>query len=154
MITRSYRLRPGERGTLVLERPGCPPEAGVRVRRAFPWSRPLRYISVRSSSGTELEMIDDLQELPPEERQLVQDALSSTHFVPRILRVLAIAPRDRRWQVLTDRGPTEIQMQDREDIHALPDGRFLVRDVYGNVHELPALEHLDGKSRRLALEML
>jgi hypothetical protein len=67
---------------------------------------------------------------------------------------VAIDPRARVWRVETDRGRAEIRMQDRQDVVPLEDGRFLIHDVFGDVHLLPPLDALDRRSRRLALQMI
>src|SRR3954471_7493782 len=56
----SFELSSDEQGKLTLKRPGQTDEADVRVRRAFPWSKPDQWISVRSGEGKELLLVEDL----------------------------------------------------------------------------------------------
>ena len=137
-------------GKLTLKRPGRDDAADVRVRRAFPWSSPNRFISVRSSDGDELLLIEDLAALPPALQTTISTALASSVFIPKITRVEEVDDRFgfQQWKVRTDRGPAEFRVQEREDIRFLPDGRFAIRDADGNVYELTRLDQLDDHSRR------
>src|SRR5439155_19571109 len=140
---------------LVLKRPGEEDVRDVRVRRAFPWTNPDQFISIRSSEGKELLLIESLAGLPENLRQTIEQTLSGTVFIPRITRIDEVDVRFgyQQWKVQTDRGPVEFRVQEREDIRFLPDGRFSLRDADGNVYELARLSQLDEHSRR-AVEAL
>jgi hypothetical protein len=148
--TPAFDLVHDEQGKLGLKRPGEEDARDVRVRRAFPWSNPSELISIRSSEGKELVLIDSLVGLPDRLRQTIEDTLGGTVFIPRITRVDDVDVRFgyQQWKVQTDRGPAEFRVQEREDIRFLPDGRFSLRDADGNVYELPPLNTLDEHSLR------
>lgn len=150
-----FELIMDPQGKLILRRPGQEDVHDVRIRRAFPWSRPDRLISIRSSEGKELLLVEDLSGVAPEQRQLITRYLDATTFIPKILRVesVDVSFGHQNWKVITDRGSIEFRVQEREDIRFLHDGRFAIRDADGNVYELPRLEDLDEKSRR-AVESL
>jgi hypothetical protein len=137
-------------GKLNLVRPGQEPVADVRVRRAFPWSLPDQYISVRSSEGKELVLIERLGDLAPSQQELIRAVLSRWTLIPRIIRVHLIETRFGliHWEVETDRGRVEFNVQEREDIRFLGDGRFSIKDADGNIYELPRIENLDEQSVR------
>lgn len=151
----SFELIGDERGRLTLRRAGHEDAEDVRIRRAFPWSHPNRYISIRSSDGKELLLLDDLADVEEGVRKTIQHTLGETVFVPRITHVDRVDLRFgyQQWQVQTDRGPIEFRVQEREDIRFLPDGRFSLKDADGNIYELPRLEDLDEASRK-AVESL
>ena len=144
-----FNLVIDEQNKLVLKRPNEEDVRDVRVRRSFPWSNPGQYISVRSSEGKELMLIESLSGLPEGLRRTIETTLSGTIFIPRITRVDEVDVNFgyQQWKVQTDRGPVEFRVQEREDIRFLPDGRFSLRDADGNVYELPALSQLDEHSR-------
>jgi hypothetical protein len=144
-----FNLVIDEQNKLILKRPGEDDVRDVRVRRSFPWSNPGQYISVRSSEGKELMLIESLSGLPEGLRRTIETTLSGTIFIPRITRVDEVDVNFgyQQWKVQTDRGPVEFRVQEREDIRFLPDGRFSLRDADGNVYELPALAQLDEHSR-------
>jgi len=148
--TEPFELVADHAGKLTLKRPGHDDVADVRVRRAFPWSSPSRFISIRTSDGKELLLIEDLASLPPTLRTLIDGILASSVFIPKITRVDEVDVRFgfQQWKVRTDRGPVEFRVQEREDIRFLPDGRFSIRDADGNVYELAQFDKLDDHSRR------
>ena len=59
----SFELIEDEQKKLVLRRPSQDDVNDVRIRRAFPWSKPGEFVSIRSSDGKELVLIDDLNSL-------------------------------------------------------------------------------------------
>jgi hypothetical protein len=149
-MVQSFDIQPDPQGRLTLTRPGAPEQKDVRIRRAFPWSSPGRYVSVRDAEGKELLLIEDLAVLSEAQRRTIEAALEETSFVPKITRVNAVDVRFgyQQWRVSTDRGPAEFRVQEREDIRFLADGRFRIKDADGNVYELPRLPDLDEASRR------
>jgi hypothetical protein len=154
-LTEPFELSEDEQGRLVLKRPGKDDLVDVRVRRAFPWSRPTRHVSLRDAEGKEVMLIDDLESLDPALRKTVEASLESVSFIPRIDAVDDVDVRFgyQQWKVRTDRGPAEFRVQEREDIRFLPDGRFRIKDADGNVYEMVRLDQLDERSRR-AVEAL
>jgi hypothetical protein len=144
-----FTLAVDGQGKVVLSRPGEEDVKDVRIRRAFPWSDPSRYVSIRSSEGKELVLIDSLATLAEEQRRLIEQQLGMWAFVPKITRIIEIDMSFgfQQWKVETDRGPVEFRVQEREDVRFLGDGRFSVKDVDGCIYELPSLEKLDEASR-------
>jgi hypothetical protein len=145
-----FQLIVDEQSKLVLKRPGEEDVRDVRLRRAFPWSHPQQFVSIRSSDGKELMLIESLTGLPASLREMIEGTLAGAVFIPRITRVDEVDVRFgyQQWKVQTDRGPVEFRVQEREDIRFLPDGRFSLRDADGNVYELAPLAQLDEHSRR------
>jgi hypothetical protein len=146
-----FELFANEKGQWVLRRPGQDDLAEVRVRRAFPWSNPERYASVRNKEGKEVLLIPDLNQLPSAVAEAVRTALRTASLVPKIVRITKLQTEfgHQQWEVETDRGSTAFRVQEREDVRFLPDGRFSVKDADGNIYELPPVEQLDAPSRKL-----
>jgi hypothetical protein len=151
----TFDLIADDQNKLTLTRPGEDDVRDVRIRRAFPWSNASQFVSIRSSDGKELLMIEDVAQLPASVRGTIEAYLAATVRIPRIERIDAIDVRFgyQEWSVTTDRGRVGFRVQEREDIRFLPDGRFSVKDADGNIYELPPLNNLDEHSRR-ALEPL
>jgi hypothetical protein len=151
----TFELIADDKNKLTLKRPGHDDVPDVRIRRAFPWSNADQFVSIRSSDGKELMLIDDVAALPPALRKTIDDYLAATVRIPRIESIVAVDVRFgfQEWSVTTDRGPVSFRVQEREDIRFLPDGRYAIRDADGNIYELRALADLDDHSRR-ALEPL
>ena len=154
-MTEAFELHRDEQGRLVLRRPGVDDVVDVRVRRAFPWSAPDRYVSIRDSEGKELLLIDSLEPLDDGRRTTIEQSLGDASFIPRITAVHDVDVRFgyQQWKVKTDRGPAEFRVQEREDIRFLPDGRFRIKDADGTVYEMVRLDELDEASRH-AIEPL
>lgn len=152
----SFDLRMDGKTRLILVRPGQPDVEDVRVRRAFPWSMPDRFVSVRGRDGKELLMIEDVRKLPAELQERVRQAIRSSTFIPRIVKILSLDMRygHQEWVVETDRGRAEFRVQEREDVKTQADGRMSVKDADGNVYELPPEEQLDGVSRKLLHQII
>jgi hypothetical protein len=153
--TEPFELVMDEKHRLVLKRAGQEDVQDVRIRRVFPLTNAEQFISIRSSEGKELLLIDDLTSIRAEQRALIEQMLSNTNFVPQIQKVLEVDVRFgyQQWNVQTDRGPANFRVQEREDIRFLSDGRFRIKDADGNVYEMPSLEKLDEASRK-AVEAL
>jgi hypothetical protein len=154
--TSDFDLIEDEQGRLTLRRPGEDDVAKVAIRRAFPWSSPTKLISIRSTEGKELLLIDDLSQLPAALRLKIENWLARHSFVPKITRVhrIDLDFGYQQWKVETDRGPAEFRVQEREDIRFLHDGRFAIKDANGNIYELMNLAKLDAASRRVVEGLL
>jgi len=148
-MSTTFDLIEDEQKKLVLRRPGEDDVADVRIRRSFPWSKPGEFVSIRSSEGKELVLIDDLKSLDPDVRGKIEGWLNVHSFIPRITRIDEVDVRFgyQQWKVQTDRGSADFRVQEREDIRFLHDGRFTIKDADGNVYELARLDQLDHHSR-------
>lgn len=155
-MTDPFDLNTNDRGELILSRPGQDEIVNVRLRRAFPWSSPTKFVSIRSSEGKELVMIEDLATLAPDLRRRIEATLESGRFVPVIRKIRSVDVRfgHQEWDVETDKGPVKFRVQEREDVRFLGDGRFSVKDAEGNVYEVPPLIDLDEESRRAVEPLL
>ena len=150
MSSDTLDLIPDAQHKLTLKRAGHDDVHDVRIRRAFPWSNADAFVSIRSSDGKELMLIEDVSSLPPALRETITKYLGGTVLIPRIESIVAIDVRFgfQQWSVRTDRGPVSFRVQEREDIRFLPDGRYAIRDADGNIYELRRLSELDDHSRR------
>ena len=151
----AFDLVADDKNKLTLKRAGQDDVHDVRIRRAFPWSNAASFVSIRSSDGKELILMEDVATLPPQVRQTIESYLAGTVRIPRIESIVGIDVRFgfQEWSVNTDRGPVGFRVQEREDIRFLPDGRYAIRDADGNIYEMRALKDLDDASRH-ALEPL
>ena len=113
-----FQLIEGPTGKLTLRRPGEQDVDDVRIRRAFPWTHPAKFISIRGSDGKELVLIESLDALDALRRDQVVRWLDQHSFIPKITRVHEVDVRFgyQKWRVETDRGPAEFRVQEREDV--------------------------------------
>jgi len=145
----NFRFSENDKGQLVLHRDGHDDVADVRLRRAFPWSKAEEFVSVRDDKGKEIVMIERLSDLAPEQRTVAERFLANNSFLPKIERVERVNNDFgyQMWNVISDRGPLQFRVQEREDIRFLPDGRFSIKDVDGNIYVMPRVDQLDEHSR-------
>ncbi|MBK7615291.1 MAG: DUF1854 domain-containing protein [Burkholderiales bacterium] len=126
---------------------------GVVPVRAFPIAAPSAGISIVSTEGKELAWIDQLDQLPPHERALVNDELASREFVPVIHKLLHVSTYSTpsTWDLETDRGPTQLVLKGEEDIRRLPGNRasLLITSGHGVVFLVRDLLTMDKHSKKL-----
>jgi len=140
---------------LVLTLDDGDPVGNVRVVRAAPLSHPGRYITFLDEKGRELYTVDRLDDLPPSERQLVEEELANYYLGNTIQRVNELESEFgiAYWDVETPRGRRDFVVQDvQSSITWLSPTRLLIVDVDGNRFEIPDLRSLDPQSQKL-LEM-
>jgi Domain of unknown function (DUF1854) len=126
-------------------------EHAVRVRRAFPWSEPNRFLSLRDHDDTEVAMVTDPADLDPDSRRALEQALVQAGFVFAVTAVLEIDEEVeiRTWRVETRQGPRSFQTRLDDWPRSLPDGGLLIRDVAGDLYHLGDPARLDRRSREL-----
>ena len=126
-------------------------ECAVRVRRAFPWSEPGRFISLRDDSDREFAMVTEPESLDADSRAALESALKAVGFVFVVTAVSAIEEEVeiRSWRVQTVQGARVFQTRLDEWPRALPGGGLLIRDVAGDLYRIDDLAALDTKSREL-----
>lgn len=124
---------------------------GVAPIRAFPLSAPRHGIALCDSAGRELLWIDDLDQLGPATRPVLEEELAQREFVPILRRVLRISTTSEpsEWEVETDRGVTHFILDTQDNVHCLDDRLTLIKDAQGLRYLIPDLQKLDPASRRL-----
>ncbi|MCY2931436.1 MAG: DUF1854 domain-containing protein [Planctomycetota bacterium] len=145
------RIERNASGELVVTLAGrAEPYVGARVARCFPWSIPEAYVSVRSSEGKEIALLDSLEALDEASRRIAETELHGSVFQPRIRRVTAFRMEFGVAMVTaeTDRGPVSFEIRQREDVRHLSPTRALLRDPDGNTYEVEDLDALDDYSRK------
>ncbi|HET9709035.1 MAG TPA: DUF1854 domain-containing protein [Gemmatimonadales bacterium] len=126
-------------------------EHAVRVRRAFPWSEPGRFISLRDAADREFALVAEPRALDAESREALEAALEAAGFVFVVTAVTGIEEEVeiRAWRVTTRQGVRTFQTRLDEWPRPLPGGGLLIRDVAGDLYRIDDLAALDAKSREL-----
>jgi hypothetical protein len=124
---------------------------GVVPVRAFPIAAPDEGLSLLSAEGHELVWVDRIHELPPAQRDLVDEELSNREFVPEIRRLHAVSTfsTPSTWTVDTDLGATRLVLKGEEDIRRIGRTTLLIADSQGLQFMVRNLTALDRHSRRL-----
>ena len=147
----AFDLERDDLGRLILIDAHGQRHLGVEGVRGFPISEPDRWISICDSQGREVALVDDLADLPPRVRQLLENDLAQREFVPLIRRILS-APADTEpasWDVETDRGRTRFVVKIHDDVRRLGPHRVMVIDSQGIRYLVDDLSQLDPSSRRM-----
>ena len=130
--------------------PGAEPLA-VFARRAFPLTHPDSYVSLVDAHHFERACFVTLDVLPEAPRAVLRRALENADFLPKVARIRAIVQEATlsRWQVDTDRGPTQFVVDQDDHVRPLEDGRHLISDSHGMRYLVPVANELDPISRKL-----
>src|SRR5215472_13667842 len=86
-------------------------QCAVRVRRAFPWSEPARFISLRDAEDREFALVAEPEELDEASRQALEATLAAAGFVFVVTGVSAIEEEVeiRTWRARTRQGERMFQ---------------------------------------------
>ncbi|HEY2827110.1 MAG TPA: DUF1854 domain-containing protein [Pirellulales bacterium] len=138
-------------GRLVLTMPDGAQHVGVHPVRGFPISDPQRGIALCTAEGHELVWIEDLIQLAPALRTVLEKELAHREFLPIIKRIVRVSLQTNpcQWEVETDRGPTKFVLKSEDDVRRLENHRALVTDAHGIRYLIPDPESLDRHSRRV-----
>ena len=131
----------------------APGEAFLAVfaRRAFPLSNPDSHVSLVDEHHFERACFVTLDVLPAHVREVLEQALEKSDFLPKIRQILTIVQEATlsRWQVDTDRGPRRFVVDQEDHVRPLDDGRHLISDSHGMRYLVPVASALDPTSRKL-----
>ncbi len=150
-MTMDLQLERDAFGRLVLTDAQGERHAGVVPVRAFPLTAPSHGLSLVGSDGRERVWIDDMAQLPPPVRALLDAELAVRDFAPTLLRLHKVSSFGvpSTWTVSTDRGETQFVLKAEEDIRRLAGGALLIASASGVQFRIPDAKALDRASRKL-----
>ncbi|WP_310625987.1 DUF1854 domain-containing protein [Limnohabitans sp.] len=150
-LTSHFHLAFDPFGKLIITLADGSQHVGAVVARAFPIAAPEESISIVSAEGKELMWIENLNDLPAHERDIVAQALEGREFMPEILRLDGVNSFSTPsvWRVQTSRGPTQLMLKGEEDIRRLSANRLIVADAHGVQFLIRDLSSLDRHTRKL-----
>ncbi|MEG6613669.1 DUF1854 domain-containing protein [Pseudoclostridium thermosuccinogenes] len=129
----------------------------VDLYRAFPFTKPREYISVREPESKEIGVkakeigvIRCLDDFPENIAKLIEEQLDRRYFSPVIIKINNIKEEFGYyyWDVLTDVGTCRFTVRGGHNIVPIGEdsGRILIIDVDGNRFEIKDYASLDKKS--------
>ena len=138
-------------GKLVVTLADGTQHVGAIVARAFPIAKPDQCISILSAEGKELAWVENLNDLPANERDIATQALQGREFMPEILCLDGVNSFSTPsvWRVQTSRGPAQLVLKGEEDIRRLSASRPIVADAHGVQFLIRDLPSLDRHARKL-----
>ena len=123
----------------------------VEPRCLFPSSNGRKFITLLDENGTEQAVIRDLDNLPKDQRQVIENCLTEYYLIPHIVKILNTTEKFGliTLDTETDRGPARIEIRNLLYGFKQVGNRLLLRDSNDNRYEIPDLRQLDAKSRHL-----
>ncbi|WFB37096.1 DUF1854 domain-containing protein [Kiritimatiellota bacterium B12222] len=136
-------------GRLAMQSPDGP--QAIQIAPCFPWKDPLHYLSFRNDKNEELYFLKSLEELSPESQKILQAEMTQHTgiFVIESIQILRKEIELRCWEVTTTQGKRSFQTELDEWPRQLPDGSFLIEDLFGDLYAVNSLKNLDPTSQRL-----
>lgn len=124
---------------------------GINLVRAFPISAPDQGLSIISQEGHELAWIPSLADIPTQIKELIEAELLQREFMPAIQRINQVSSfaTPSIWDVMTDKGNTQLTLKAEDQIWRLKNNRILITDKNGVNFMINNLEELDKHSRKL-----
>jgi len=125
---------------------------GLLPHRLFPISGHDKYISLVDDNGDEKLIVRNIDDLLPESKQVLQQALKEFYRIPKITKFVK---REEKfliwmWTCDTDMGTVTFEIRNSfASIKTLYDGRILIKDGSDNLYEIPDLNALDKRSIKL-----
>ncbi len=121
--------------------------------RAFPFSAPDEYISVREPDERhrEIGIIERLGDMPEDVRQMIAEQINLRYFTPKITRVYSVKDANgiTEFDCDTDKGRCRFSMRGGSDaVTRLSDTRLIFTDVDGNRFELADVTKLSVKEQK------
>lgn len=147
----NFQLQRDPFGRLVLTTADGERHEGITPVRAFPIAAPDEGLSLVNFEGHEVAWVENLADLPAEIGRLLEEELASREFVPEISRIVEVSSFacPSTWQVVTNRGTTELTLKGEEDIRRLSSQRLMIADSHGIEFLIRDLSRLDRQSRKL-----
>lgn len=127
---------------------------GLELRRLFPITGLNKYIALMDGDGNEIAVIRDINDLMPESREAVESCLYEYYMIPKITRFIKMSEKFKiwMWTAETDKGIYTFEIRNHlTAVKPLYDGRVLIKDANDNRYEIPDVNKLDKKSRKLLL---
>lgn len=125
----------------------------INVFRAFPFTQPMRFISIRDASekNEEIGMIGDLHDWPVETRELLLEQIDIRYFTPRIVKISSVKEEFgfAYWEVVTDRGDMKFTTSIWNPVIRIGGNRLLVNDLDSNRYEIDDLTKLSRREIKL-----
>ena len=129
----------------------------LELHRMFPITGLNKYIALMDSEGNEIAVIRNIDDLMPESKKAVENCLREYYMNPRITRFIKMSEKFIIWMgtAETDKGICTFEIRNHlTAVKPLYDGRVLIKDANDNRYEIPDVEQLDSKSKKMILPKL
>jgi hypothetical protein len=123
----------------------------IRVTRCFPWTKPREFLSFHDDEGTEFLFVGDIDDLTARDSKMIAEYLDRTQFTIKVTGINSIEEdvELRRYDVRTASGNRVFYTSLEDWPERKGDGRFVIKDLYGDFYEIPELSRLERSERKV-----
>lgn len=134
---------------LYLQRGGD--EYEIQVKKCFPWTHPLEFLSLRDVEDNEVFLVENLTQLDPSSRVNLAKYLEKSDYIHEIIKVSNVVEdiELRDYKVATKGGECSIQTRLDEWPKVQGDGSVIIQDLNGDLFWISSPGSLDDKSKEL-----
>ncbi len=127
-----------------------------KVVRVFPQSRPQEFVSFLDAFGHEVGLLNDLEGMDPESRELIDGLLREQYFEPTIYRIQSVEREGSgsRWRVETDEGEADFKIPSRDALDGKAPPGIVITPTEGRRYKIPDYWAMDHESRDQIIDML
>lgn len=129
----------------------------VELRRLFPISDKMNYISLLDHDEHEIAMIRSLDDITPDSAAAIKACFYDYYRIPKITKITECNDKSGmlKMSVMTDHGEASFRIRNRHsDMKVYPGDRVIIRDSNDNRYEIEDLNKLDRKSWILVASFL
>ena len=127
----------------------------IGVYLTFPLSDPEEFISIREADekAKEIGVIKKLEDIPPEQAEMIREQIRLRYFMPVITKVIDVKDEYgyAYWNVITSFGACRFTTgMGGDSVVTLSDARILITDIDGNRYEIADFNMLSpGEKKKL-----
>lgn len=126
----------------------------LEPRRLFPVTGLSEYITFLDENGEEQFILRKLDNMAPDQRELLLNCLEEYYRIPKITRLISRSEKHRiwLWNVETDKGEYTFEIINHiQSMKMFYDKRILIKDGNDNRYEIPNIYEMDKRSQKLIL---
>lgn len=124
----------------------------VQLSRALPFTAPEQYICVADMDGSEVAVLESLDDFQPEARALLEAELDIRYFYPLVTQVHSVKEKMGSYYLELSIGEHKktIAVKDiSKNLKQLDEGRIVLTDVDGNRFMIPNIYQINKKSLQM-----
>lgn len=126
-------------------------EYEIQVKKCFPWTHPLEYLSLRDVEDNEVFLVENLTQLDADSRKNLAQYLKKSDYIHEIVKVVEVIEdvELRNYQITTQGGDRSIQTRLDDWPNVQEDGAVIIQDLNGDLFRISSPNKLDQKSKEL-----
>ena len=123
----------------------------IRITRCFPWTRPKEFLSFHNDDGVEFLFVGDIGDLTARDSKMIEEYLDRIEFTIKVVGINSIEEdvELRRYDVRTASGDRVFYTNLEDWPERKGNGKFVIKDLYGDFFEIPELSRLDREERKI-----